>query len=53
MKKFFSLMVIAALSVTMVGCGDKKVESKKVTEEKTIETTPAKDATTPPVVPAK
>ena len=23
MKKFFSLMVIAALSVSMVGCGDK------------------------------
>ncbi len=24
MKKFFSLMVIAAMSVTMVGCGEKK-----------------------------
>ena len=24
MKKFFSLMVIAAMSVSMVGCGDKK-----------------------------
>lgn len=29
MKKFFSLMVIAALSVTMVGCGDKKKEEPK------------------------
>ncbi len=49
MKKFFSLMVIAALSVTMVGCGDKKVETKKdtTTVEKTTETTPAKDAPAP------
>jgi len=29
MKKFFSLMVIAAMSISMVGCGDKKKEEPK------------------------
>jgi predicted small lipoprotein YifL len=48
MKKFFSLMVIAALSVTMVGCGDKKVEKKEeVKTEKTETTTVPKDAPAP------
>lgn len=37
MKKFFSLMVIAAMSVTMVGCGDKKTE-KKVEEKTEVKT---------------
>ncbi len=28
MKKFFSLMVIAVLSVSMIGCGDKPADKK-------------------------
>lgn len=47
MKKFFSLMVIAALSVTMVGCGDKKTPA-----DPKAATDPAKDAA-PAADPAK
>jgi hypothetical protein len=47
MKKFFSLMVIVAMSVSMVGCGDTKKPADKPA------TPPAADApkdggTTPP-----
>lgn len=38
MKKFFSLMVIAAMSVTMVGCGEKP---KDKPADKPAETKPA------------
>ncbi len=47
MKKFFSLMVIAALSVTTIGCGDKP---KPVTPPVTDPVTPpVTDPVTPPV----
>lgn len=38
MKKFFSLMVIAAMSATMVGCGEKP---KDKPADKPAETKPA------------
>lgn len=47
MKKFFSLMVIAALSVTMVGCGD-KAKDKPATPA----ADPAKPADAPVTPPA-
>ena len=48
MKKFFSLMVIAALSVTMVGCGDKKpAADPKAAPATTPAADPAKPADAP------
>lgn len=47
MKKFFSLMVIAALSVTMVGCGDKKEVKKETTTTETKSVSGDKDAPAP------